>query len=445
MKIKDSQYILLILLHIAIGVLVYLMPFLAAIYGLAIFLFGLYYVIKRRNKNNEVLLVSAYIVGSDVFLRMTGGSLLYEFSKYGVIIFLTIGMIYSGFSKKSIPYWIFLILLIPGIFVATETLNLQSDLRVSIMFNISGPFCLGIASIYCYNREIKFSQVNDILLFLGLSVISTTAYLILYTPDLKEVLTGTGSNGETSGGFGPNQVATIMGLGMFIFFSRLIFLSKNKLIFFINLIIACNITYRGLATFSRGGMITGFVIILILLLFLYKNSNRSGMYKLNLLFIFMAIVFSFIWIYTSNQTSGLIDKRYANQDAMGREKESKLTGREEIMESEIDAFYESPILGIGVAKGLELRYEKTGQFITSHNEITRTIAEHGALGILALIILFLTPIFLYLDNKEHIYMFCFLFFWLLTINHAAMRIAAPAFIYSLSLLKVTFDKELKSP
>jgi hypothetical protein len=443
MKIKDSHYILLVLLHIVIGVAIYYVQPLSSLYGLVIFLLGLFYVFKTGNKNNEVLIAAAYIVGSDVFLRMTSGSILYEFSKYGVIIFVTIGMLYSGLSKNSVPFWIYLLLLIPGVFVATETLNLESDLRTSIMFNISGPVCLGVSSIYCYNRKIGFSQVNNLLLALGLPIISTVSYLILYTPDLKSVLTGTGSNGETSGGFGPNQVATILGIGMFIFFTRLIFNSKNKIIFIVNLIVACNITYRGLVTFSRGGMITGFVMIVILLFFLYKNSNSSGRFKLNLLFIFMALVFSVIWFYTSLQTSGLIDKRYANQDAMGRVKESKLTGREEIMESEIDAFLDSPLFGIGVAKGLELRYEQTGQIITSHNEITRTIAEHGALGIIALMIVFFTPIFLFLDNKEHIYMFCFLIFWLLTINHAAMRIAAPAFVYSLSLLKMSFDEEVE--
>lgn len=441
MKIKDSHYILLVILHILIGVAIYYVQPLSSLYGLVIFLLGLFYVFKTGNKNNEVLIAAAYIVGSDVFLRMTSGSILYEFSKYGVIIFVTIGMLYSGLSKNSVPFWIYLLLLIPGVFVATETLNLESDLRTSIMFNISGPVCLGVSSIYCYNRKIGFSQVNYLLLALGLPIISTVSYLILYTPDLKNVLTGTGSNGETSGGFGPNQVATILGIGMFIFFTRLIFNSKNKIIFIVNLIIACNITYRGLVTFSRGGMITGFVMIVILLFFLYKNSNSAGRFKLNLLFVFMALVFSVIWFYTSSQTSGLIDKRYANQDAMGRVKESKLTGREEIMESEVAAFLDSPIFGIGVAKGLEIRYQQTGEIITSHNEITRTIAEHGALGIIALIIVFFTPIFLFLANKENIYMFCFLIFWLLTINHAAMRIAAPAFVYSLSLLKVTFNEE----
>jgi hypothetical protein len=442
MNSKESQYIGLIALHVLIGIVIYLMPSLAKVYGIIILLYSLYYVFRKGNANNEVLLVSAYIVGSDVFLRMTGGSLLYEFSKYGVMFFLFIGMIYSGFSKHSVPFWIYLLLLVPGVFVATETLNLQSDLRISILFNISGPLCLGVASIYCYNRKIAFTQINKLLLSMGLPIISMVTYLVLYTPDLKEVLTGTGSNAETSGGFGPNQVATVLGIGMFIFFTRLIFDSKTKLVFIVNLLVVCNISYRGLVTFSRGGMITGFLMILILLYFLYKNSNNAGRYKLNMLFVFMTVIFCFTWLYTSVQTSGLIDKRYANQDATGRVKESNFTGREEILESEIDDFLDSPIFGIGVAKALEIREVKTGgQIIASHSEISRTLAEHGAMGIIALMIVFFTPIFLYLDNKQHLYMFCFLIFWLLTINHAAMRIAAPAFVYSLSLLKVTFDEE----
>jgi hypothetical protein len=69
------------------------------------------------------------------------------------------------------------------------------------------------------------------------------------------------------------------------------------------------------------------------------------------------------------------------------------------------------------------------------------LAEHGSFGILALLILFFTPIILYVDNKQNFYVFCFIAFWLLTINHAAMRIAAPAFIYSLALLKVRLHEE----
>ena len=228
---------------------------------------------------------------------------------------------------------------------------------------------------------------------------------------------------------------------MFIFFSRIILASRTKLFFAINLFLVLNITYRGLITFSRGGMITGFVMILILLAYLYKISKYRGKVKLNYLVIIIAITMSAIWVYTESQTGGLIGKRYNNQDALGRTKKSKFTGREEIAANEINAFIANPFFGIGVAKGTEYRLEQTGEVVASHNEITRMLAEHGSLGVAMLLILFFTPIFLYLDNKQNIYLFCFLLFWLLTINHAAMRTAAPSFVYALSLLKVRFQDE----
>jgi hypothetical protein len=442
MQNKEKNYLFLIAVHLVLGVLIYVVPFVSKIYGYAILFGGIYFVVKTRNRNNEVLFAAAYVVGSEVFLRMTGGNPNYEFSKYGVMLFLSMGMFYSGFSKNAIPYWIFLILLIPGVIIGTQTLNLTTvDIRKTIAFNISGPICLGFSALYCYNRKITIDALTNLLLVMGLPIISCTLYLILFTPDLREVITSTGSNNYTSGGFGPNQVATALGLGMFIFFSRVILASRTKLFLFINIILVLNITYRGLLTFSRGGMITGFVMILMLLFFTYVNSKYKGKVKLNYFIVLFIIIMSSIWVYTESQTGGLIGKRYANQDALGRVKESKFTGREKIAESEINAFLANPFFGIGVAKGTEYRLEQTGDVVASHNEITRMLAEHGSLGVVMLLILLFTPMILYLDNKQHIYMFCFLLFWLLTINHAAMRTAAPSFVYALSLLKVRFNNE----
>ena len=147
------------------------------------------------------------------------------------------------------------------------------------------------------------------------------------------------------------------------------------------------------------------------------------------------------WIYSSNQTGGLIEKRYANQDARGREKEDQFTGRAELAKEEIETFLKNPFFGVGVGKTAEIRQQRIGEFVASHDEITRMASEHGALGVLGLLILFATPLFLYLDNNHNIYLLSFIVFWILTINHAAMRIAAPAFVYALSLLKVVVINE----
>jgi hypothetical protein len=441
MKKEDISYFQIILFHAILGFLVYLFPFVAKIYGYAIFIGGFFYVIKTQNKQNEALIAAAYVVGSEVFLRMTGGNPLYEISKYGVIVFIFMGMYYSGFSKSATPYWIFLLLLVPSVVLTTFVINFETNLKNSIAFNISGPVCLGVASIYAYRRRIPLNQMNTIILSLGLPIVSCMVYLTFYTPNIRDIITSTQSNAETSGGFGPNQVATVLGLGMFIFFSRIILESRTKFMLALNLLIAINMSYRGIVTFSRGGMITGFLMILLLLLFLYSKSNYTGKVKLNYIVVFIGVAMVATWAYTSFQTRGLIDKRYANQDAAGRAKESRFTGREEVAKGEIDIFLKNPIFGVGVGKGVEVRKAETGDGTLSHDEITRMLAEHGSLGIVGLLILFFTPLVLYLENKFNMFLLCFLAFWFFTINHAAMRTAAPAFVYSLSLLNVFFEKK----
>lgn len=428
-------------LHIALGFLLYIIPFLSKIYGFLIVIIGFLIVLKTSNKNNEVLYISGYIIGAEVLLRMTEGNVLNEFSKYGVILFMVMGMFYSSFSKGSIPYWIYMLLLIPGIIVSTIVLDISTDIRKAIAFNITGPVCLGISAIYAYRRKISLNELSNVLLATALPILSTVCYLFFYTPNVKDVVTGTSSNFETSGGFGPNQVSTILGLGFFIFFARMLLNSSNKKYLLINLFFALVIAFRSIVTFSRGGVITGIVMIIALLTVLYILANIKTRLKLNLIIALTVIGGIGVWTYSSLQTSGLIDKRYANQDAAGRDKTDRLGGREEIASTELQMFLDNPILGIGVGKNKEYREEVTGIKAASHNELTRMLAEHGTLGIFAILILFFTPLVLYVDNKQHFYLLPLFAFWFLTINHAAMRLAAPAFIYALTLLKVyTIEK-----
>lgn len=437
---KQATYITLLLLHIAIGGVIYVLPFLAKLLTLLTFAVGIVVLLKTRNRNNEALFLSAYVVGIEVFLRMTEGMILNEYGKYSVMIFLLIGMFYSGFSKNAWPYWIFIIFLVPGIMVSTVTLSYEANLRKAIAFNISGPVCLGVAAIYCFGRKIKMRQLLDLLTAFSMPVVTVVTYLFLYTPSVRDVVTGTQSNFETSGGFGPNQVSTILGFGTFLFFSQFLLNSPTKRLQMINILLTLITAYRGIVTFSRGGMITGCLMIMLLVGLLYFRLNKAGKSKMLVVFIFTVLASLSVWIYSSYQTSGMIDKRYANQDALGREKESKLSGREELIKTEIQMFIDHPFLGIGVGKNKEYRQELTGIDLATHNEITRMLAEHGILGVINLLILFIVPLFLSLDNKNHIFLFCFFAFWLLTINHAAMRLAAPAFIYALTLLKVYPDE-----
>jgi O-antigen ligase len=121
-----------------------------------------------------------------------------------------------------------------------------------------------------------------------------------------------------------------------------------------------------------------------------------------------------------------------------------LGGRELIMQDELKIFIDHPIMGIGAGMGKQLRKDTFGAEVASHNELTRMLSEHGIFGILGLLVLFITPFVVYgSSSRQHFYFFSFYFFWLLTINHAAMRIAAPAFIYAMTLLWVQIHEPKK--
>ena len=441
MEIKNTTYTKLLLFHLFIGVLVFFIPVISKFLTIFLFVLFLTIIIKKRNKNNEALIFSGYIVASEVFFRMTNGVPNNEYGKYSVIIFLLIGMYFSGLTVKSFIYWLFILFLIPGVVIGINALDFEVNIRKAIAFNLSGPVCLAISAIYTYQRKVSKKEIEFLITTMILPIITMATYMYLYTPSNKDIFTGTDSNFATSGGFGPNQVSTILGLGMFLIFIKLVLYTKGRKYQFLNIILLAYISYRGILTFSRGGVYTGIIMIILSLFSMYLISNLKGKLKINIIMIVSIFAGIFIFIFSSIQTGGMINKRYAGEDALGREKASKFSGREKLVESELKMFLDNPITGIGVGVNKQFREELTGIESASHNEISRMLAEHGVLGVVNLLILLLTPLFLYLSNKQNVFLFSFYFFWLLTINHAAMRIAAPAFFYALSLLKVSFKEE----
>lgn len=439
MKNKKDSYIKFILVHLLIGFVVFLFRPLSFGYSAFILLLGIFFIIKNQNKNNEALYWAAYVVAAEVFLRMTKGNIGNEFAKYCIIIFSILGIFFSGISRKAFVYFLFLLLLIPGLILGAIEISFDAEFRKVVAFNLLGAISLGISCLYTTEKKITLNDFDKLTRWMLYPIVTMTLYVFLYNPDIREVVTGTDSNSATSGGFGPNQVSTIFGLGMFLAFIRFLFFSKTIKWQLFHLALLVLFTFRGIITFSRGGVITGVAMILFLLLAVFPLISIKGKLKIGLTSMLLIVSGVIIFTYSVLQTGGLILNRYQGEDALGREKQSKFSGREQLVESELAMFIENPIWGIGVGKNKEYREEMIGVEAASHNEISRMLAEHGAFGILALLILFSIPFVYYFTwNRKYVFMIPFFLFWLLTINHAAMRTAAPAFIYALTLLKFDF-------
>jgi O-antigen ligase len=200
--------------------------------------------------------------------------------------------------------------------------------------------------------------------------------------------------------------------------------------------------YRGLLTFSRGGLITGVIALICFSLFytLYKKISLASF----ITYVGIVVVFTIgIWLFTSNITGGMLDNRYTGKNASGVQKEDISSGRGDILAEQIKSFTKNP-LGIGVGNGKYKRLGVIGNVTAaSHNEVGRLIEEHGIIGFIILLLLLLLPLanFWYGNNYQRAFISAFYLFWFLTINHSAMRIAFPGFIYGLSLINITHEKD----
>ena len=224
-SISKHTRLILTLLHLVLGVLL-LVGSVSKVYSVLVLAFGIILIYKSNNEQNEAMYFSAYLVGGEVLFRMSGGMFFYELPKYAVLIFLTVGLLVEKKRHHvSVSYLVYILLLLIGI--AFVDIPFNESIRKAVAFNLSGPVLLGVTAIYFYRRKLSLEVILDMLFIGCLPIISMLSYLYFKTPDLKNIAFGGGANFETSGGYGPNQVATILGFGVFILVVHLFF-KKQK-------------------------------------------------------------------------------------------------------------------------------------------------------------------------------------------------------------------------
>jgi O-antigen ligase len=427
-----------IVLHILIGYFA-TFGFFPKPFGYLIIATCLVLLLLEGNNKEQAFSIASYVAGLEVFLRMVKGAPLFEIGKYSIIAILFLGLLFGKTRQRlTLTYPIYLMLLLLGI-VLTNVPDGES-IKNAIAFNLSGPFMLGVAAIYFYKRRVTKEEVHNALFFFLLPMFSMVTYMYFRTPDFKEIAFGGVSLGETSGGFGPNQVATVLGFGIFILAYFLLIKHTISGFLIIDAAILMYFTFRGLLTFSRGGIITAAIAFVVTAFFyiLYKRNYR----KILQYVIVAAVFLSAVWVYTSDVTRGMIENRYTGRNASGIKKEDATAGRIKLFTAQLEGFSDAPLFGIGVGNGKYRRFERGDKLGTSHNEVTRLIEEHGVIGLIILLLLFIVPLshLFRVNNMRRSLLVAFFLFWFLTINHSAMRIAFPGFVYGLALIDILSDE-----
>jgi hypothetical protein len=210
---------------------------------------------------------------------------------------------------------------------------------------------------------------------------------------------------STSGEFGSNQVSTVLGLGFLIMSIAAILNWKITNYRITDGLLAATFLMQGLFTFSRGGVIGGGLGLLCFFYFLfYKSDHKFKIPSAVKKYALPALLLFTIAIYTTNElTKGTLLLRYQGETygTMAGTRERDLTtvtsGRDVIFLSDLDLWFENPMLGTGAGSSKYIREE--GQGRPAHIELSRLLAENGIPGVIIFFLLLFSG-YSYLNEKN---------------------------------------------
>jgi len=373
---RPNATLFFLLAHVPIALLMKQLPSVATFHAIATLVVGLVWALSKRKTMLDVACVGAYIMGAEVLWRMTEANVFWEYGKYATsAVFLTV-LLSRKQTEKPVLAFIYFLLLLPSAILTFTALPL-SWARQAVSFNLSGPFSLMVCSWFFTNIQLSKEDFHC-LLKTALGPIVGIASIALYsTLTATEIHFTDESNFTTSGGFGPNQVSSALGLGAL--FALLYILTEEKhtrlktVMFALMLFLAS----QSALTFSRGGLwiagISGLVV------FLYLVRDRQTRFRVLSVAGLLFVVGQYILVPQLDAfTGGALSERFRNLST---------TNRDLLIRADLAIFEEYPILGVGPGMAAYHRGAVVGVTGAAHTELTRLLAEHGLFGLVALFLL----------------------------------------------------------
>lgn len=420
--------LLLILLHIPLGIFLYNAGPLGLLHPLAVLVIGMRRALLRTEKLESVAQIATYIVGVEVLWRMASIPVFWEIGKYGSALIMITALLRRRLWKIPVFPVFYFALLMPAILLTYLQYNLN-ETRSIISSTLSGPFLLLISCWFFSNLKLTRPQIRNLLLVLIIPLLSVAVTTLFYTVTTPDIEFGGESNFATSGGFGPNQVSSMLGLGAFLCVASFLLFKNNFYYVLFFGVLTILFMSQSVLTFSRGGMYNAVAAILLIIVFQVRNL-KDGIRRLlpvaGIVIIFLLVVFP----YLDDFTGGALQDRF---------EDSSTSKRGDIVETDIKIFLENPVLGVGVGKAYTERAKYLEYKAMSHTEFGRVVAEHGFFGLLSLIALMMIIIYNF-RKQDSIFgkaLVAGLVGWsMFFMLNAGMRLAAPSLILGMIYLTV---------
>ncbi len=426
---REFRFILLFtLINLPLGLLLYQSGIFGLIHSLCSFLIGVYWAINTKIKLDRIALICAYIVGSEVLWRMAETPIFWEFGKYAAAAIMILALIQRGYLSIPVLPSVYFLLLLPACFLVVLNHG-AGDARGMLSFNMSGPTLLFVSACFFANVRLNYLHVRRLLLAIVIPLLSVACTTLFYTVTAENIQFTSESNFATSGGFGPNQVSSMLGFGSLAALAGLmLFRNNTKLKIYFGLAFLL-MTMQSVMTFSRSGIYNAAGGALVLVFFLLKNQRQAARRLVPVIgigILFLVVIFPML----NDFTGGKLQERF---------EDTGTTHRGEIIAADFAILVENPVFGVGVGEAHRARERFIYAGAASHTEFSRLISEHGTFGVLALLCLAVMTVLNIKRQDSNIgkaFVGCFVVWSGLFMLNAGMRLAAPSFACGLSFAMI---------
>lgn len=408
--------------HVPLALLMRSQPAISTLHALVTVALGLAWAVSGKHPQ-RVACVAAYLAGSEVLWRMTGADFFWEGAKYGTVLILAVAMIRSGRFRGPLPIAGYFLLLLPSTALVWMQIPAFQARNVT-SFNLSGPLALAVAAWFFANLRLSREGISRVLFALAAPIVGVLTASFFGTMTAQDLSFGGGSNFATSGGFGPNQVSAVLGLGALAAFILALDHGLPLLLRTAMLGLLLAFAAQSALTFSRTGVAALIVCGGVGTFFLLRSPRARASLAIGLPILAAAAILVIVPRLES-MTGGAIGDRFSDASP---------TGRDQLAKADWLIFLDHPILGVGPGQAKALR-GVAGRIGLSHTEFTRLLSEHGSLGLLALLLLVVTGArrFLAARGASERAIVAMLYTWsALFMLVSGMRLVAPAFAFGLA-------------
>jgi hypothetical protein len=426
----------------ALGVFILIHPFLAlamsassllaTAHAILTICVGLIFAVFSKDERKAIY-VTAYMVGAEVLWRMTNAGVFWEVGKYAVSAVLLIALIRNRRLNIAAFSTLYFLLLLPSTIYTINSSSL-SDARSLISFNLSGPLSLMVCAWFFKAVPITRLQLQRMVMILIAPVTGIAAIAIYSTFTHRTILFTDTSNFISSGGFGPNQVSSVLGLAALLIFLYMFAKQDGRAIKMVLFLLLLVFAFQSALTFSRSGLYLAGAGMLTASLFL---SRDIGVLVRNiLLFLVLYLISQYLFLpWVDHFTQGQFIQRFQSLS---------LTGRDLIARSDWVIWMNNFWLGVGpgMSDALHSLYFRAS---ASHVEFTRLLAEHGFLGLLSLLLLAIMGMKSLLQAKGAVnraFVAAMLVWFVAYLASNAMRLVAPSFLFGLAMNQVFVMEDL---